>query len=662
MADLATAYLLLVPSLKGASKTIEGELTGIAGAAGPKVSEGLGKGILSNIGSIAAKAASVFAGVFTAKKVFDFGKASFDAYADFEQLAGGVEKIFNEMDTAKVMEDANDAFINLNMSANDYLTAINQTGAMFAQTMGDEKGYETAKAGMQAISDYATGTGRDINELNSKFSMITRSTSSYQSIADQFAGILPATSKDFLEQAKAAGFLGETYESLTDVPVAEYQEAVTKMLEKGVGDMGLTNNTAKESLGTLSGSIATTKTAWQNLVTEIGKPDADIGARISDMMTALMGENGEGGLLRNVTSEVGTIARNMISGIGTAVGIAAQWLAANAPTMLSNAMTSIKTLLSNVGTFLVEQAPTLAGQAAQTLLSFIENITAQGPEMATRFFETLATIIQSVKEWLVANWPTIVETVRTLLTNVITAIVEHGPQILANIQATIQTIVSHIATAASLMLNAAITFMGGLITGTSQEGAKLHEWFAGLPQRLLDALGDLGGLLVNAGSQIIQGLWDGLKSKFGEVKEWVSGIGSWIASHKGPKQYDLNLLVQNGQWIMTGLEQGLVSSIPSLTSTLNGITATISAGIGGNATAGIGLARGSMTSALGTTYANRPPMAASQPAAPSGATSWGDVVAEVSALRNDLATMGIYLDGKTLVGGIATRMDRALVM
>lgn len=662
MADLATAYLLLVPSLRGASKTIEGELTGIAGAAGPKVSEGLGKGILSNIGSIAAKAAAAFAGVFTAKKVFDFGKASFDAYSDFEQLAGGAEKIFSSLDQSKILADANGAFLTLNMSANEYLESINSVGATFAQTMGQEAGYETAKRGMQAIADFASGTGADLGMLNEKYKLITRSAGSYQSIADQFAGVLPQTNKDFLEQAKAAGFLKGEYEELTDVPVAEYQEAVTAMIEKGVAQQGLAGNTAAEALKTLSGSMAATKAAWSNLVTEIGKPDADIGARISDMMTALMGENGDGGLLRNVTSEVGTIASNMISGIGTAIGMAAQWLAANAPTMLSNAMTSISTLLSNVGTFLVEQAPTLAGQAAQTLLSFIENITAQGPEMATRFFETLATIIQSVKEWLVANWPTIVETVKSLLTNVITAIVQHGPQILANIQATIQTIVSHIATAASLMLNAAITFMGGLITGTSQEGAKLHEWFAGLPQRLLDALGDLGGLLVNAGSQIIQGLWDGLKSKFGEVKEWVGGIGDWIASHKGPKQYDLNLLVQNGQWIMTGLEQGLVSSIPSLTSTLNGITATISAGIGGNATAGIGLARGSMTSALGTTYANRPPMAASQPAAPSGATSWGDVVAEVSALRNDLATMGIYLDGKTLVGGIATYMDRALVM
>jgi len=34
-------------------------------------------------------------------------------------------------------------------------------------------------------------------------------------------------------------------------------------------------------------------------------------------------------------------------------------------------------------------------------------------------------------------------------------------------------------------------------------------------------------------------------------------MGSWIASHKGPKEYDLKLLVPNGGWIMQGLMNGL---------------------------------------------------------------------------------------------------------
>lgn len=648
MADLATAYIQLVPSLKGAQKTIEGELAGISGErAGGAIGDSMGEGLIGKLGGIASKAAQVLAGAFAAKKVFDFGKAAFDAYADFEQLSGGAEKIFDKIDQSKILDDANSAWKNLNMSANEYLASINQTGAMFAQTMGDEKGYETAKLGMQAISDYATGTGRDINELNGKFSAITRSTGSYQSIADQFAGILPATSKDFLEQAKAAGILSDSYEQLTDVPVAEYQEAVTKMLEKGVKDLGLEGNTAREALGTLSGSMLATKSAWQNLVTEFGKPDADIGARIGEMFTALMGENGEGGMLRNVVGEVGTIARNMIGAVSQGVQTGFGWLLANGPQLFSNLMNDISAqmpviqakvseIMTTVGQWLVANAPALIGQAAQLLMTFAEWLTGNGPVIVDK----VAGIFNLAWQWLVANGPTILQTIGQILSNVLAAIVQHGPQVLANIATTIGSIIGYIGSAATEMIPAAIEFMGGLITGTSEKGAELHEWFAGLPQRLLDALGDVGSFLVDAGRQIIDGFWTGLKSKWDDVTGWVGGLGDWIAQNKGPKSYDLALLVPNGQWIMTGLSEGIESGIPQLQRTLAGVT-------------------GSMQAAVSATYGAQAP--AQRPAAPVG-TGWSEVASAIGGLRGDMGSLGVYLDGNKLVGGISTRMDRALVM
>lgn len=174
------------------------------------------------------------------------------------------------MDFKQIEKDSQEAYFSMNLSAREYIDMMNKVGATFSQTMGDQKGYDTAKKGLQAISDYASGTGADINLLNDKFKLITRSTSSYQSIADQFAGILPQTTKDFLAQAQASGFLSTQYKKLTDVPVAEYQEAVTNMLEKGVDAMGLLGNTAEESRKTLTGSIAMTKKAWDNFLSGTG--------------------------------------------------------------------------------------------------------------------------------------------------------------------------------------------------------------------------------------------------------------------------------------------------------------------------------------------------------------------------------------------------------
>ena len=215
------------------------------------------------------------------------GTAAIKTYADFEQLSGGVQKIFNEIDYSMIEKDAQEAFKTMQMSANQYLEVMTTVGANFASTLGDAKGYEVAKQGMKAITDFATGTGRSVDELSEKYQMITKSTSSYQSIADQFAGILPATSAGFLEQAQAAGFLSDSYTKLTDVPMAEYQEAVTQMLTKGVDALGLTNNAANEATTTLSGSFSMLQGSWSNLLVAFANPEQDLNLAINDLKDSL---------------------------------------------------------------------------------------------------------------------------------------------------------------------------------------------------------------------------------------------------------------------------------------------------------------------------------------------------------------------------------------
>ena len=232
-------------------------------------------------GEISKLSQSVGAGLAKATKVgvsalSTLGTVAVKSFADYEQLAGGAAKIFDEMSQTKVLNDANNAYKELGLSANQYLAIINDVGATFAATMGDEAGYNTAKTGLKAISDYASGTGKNVDLLSEKFTMITRSTSSYQSIADQFSGILPATSKDFLAQAQAAGILSDSYTELTQVPIAEYQAAVSQMLQRGVAELGLANNTVLESETTISGSFMSMKAAASNFMVSLVDDNASV--------------------------------------------------------------------------------------------------------------------------------------------------------------------------------------------------------------------------------------------------------------------------------------------------------------------------------------------------------------------------------------------------
>ena len=308
------------------AKTFQGGMSAKTVAIGNIMSSA----ILKGVEKASQAATEVFAGAFT-------------NFAAFEQLTGGVEKIFNDMDTSRVFADANNAWRDLNMSANDYMATINDVGAMFSATMGDEAAYDAARKGMKAISDYSSGTGKNLDVLNQKFAMITRATSSYQSIADQFSGILPATSADFLAQAQAAGLLSEEYTKLTEVPISEYQTALVGMLEEGTKQLGLHGNTAAETAKTISGSIAGMQSAWSNFLTGIADDDADMGKLTDDLVEAI------GNVVDNALPRIQEIAENIGPALVGAISGALGEISPELQTAFENVASGIGGVATKIG-------------------------------------------------------------------------------------------------------------------------------------------------------------------------------------------------------------------------------------------------------------------------------------------------------------------------
>ncbi|MBR3430163.1 MAG: hypothetical protein IKG87_08715, partial [Clostridia bacterium] len=403
MTEIGKAYIQIVPSMQGFGDTVKTAITGETGRAGDSGGKQFGesfrssamtgmekvKSVVSNTLAAAAKVGVAAIGA-ASTAVVGLTKTAVKQYGEYEQLVGGAQKIFDQMDYSKIAADAQDAYRTMNLSASEYLSMMNSVGATFSQTMGDEKGYETAKRGMQAIADYASGTGKDVANLNDKFALITRSASSYQSIADQFSGILPALSKDFLSQAQAAGYLSKNYTDLTKVPVAEYQEAVSKMLQKGVEDLGLTNNTVKESEQTLTGSIAAMKASWQNLITGLADPNADLGSLIGTFV--------DRGViaLRNLTPAI----KQTMQGISRLVKEAAPIIAAELPGLITDLLPSLLSAAASMVSAVIENLPGILKAIGDAIPGIMEQIFASIesilPESLIPAFENLKNTINGV--------------------------------------------------------------------------------------------------------------------------------------------------------------------------------------------------------------------------------------------------------------------------
>lgn len=458
------------------------------------ISDKLGNGLktAAKVGVAAVTAASTAIAALT--------KQGVQSFAEYEQLSSGADKIFGEALSPKIFADAQNAYKDLNMSANEYLATINDVGATFSATMGAEAGYETARKGLQAISDYATGTGKNVGLLSQKFTMITRSAASYQSIADQFSGVLPATSAAFLEQAQAAGFLEDKYKSLTEVPIEEYQAAVASMLEKGVDALNLTGNTAAEAFNTLSGSISATRAAWSNLLTGLADDNADFDALFNNFVESATAS------VQLLLPRIMTV----LSGIGTMVTQLAPILVEAFPalveTVLPSVLASGVALVTALVQAIVTSLPAIITTAIDVLTTFLATIS----ENTDQVVETFTQIMLIISQTLLSSLPQLMMVVGELVGGMVVSLVQHAPELF---------------TAAAEMITALLASWRAMV---DRFGEVVREWLDAMVKKFNEKRAEF----LKMGDQVVADIMEGISNAWDNLVSWFNGLWDRLFSNR----------------------------------------------------------------------------------------------------------------------------------
>lgn len=229
-------------------------------------------------------------------QLFQLGKDSFNLYGNYEQLVGGVDTLFKDS-SLKVQEYANNAYKTAGLTANQYMETVTSFSASLLQGLhGDTaKAAQIADMAIVDMSDNANKMGTDMTLIQN----------AYQGFAKQNYTMLDnlklgyGGTKEEMQRllAEAQKLTGVKYDinNLSDVYNA---------IHVIQGELGITGTTAKESATTIQGSVASMKSAWQNLLTGMADENANHKQLVTNFVNSIIGENGEGGVLGNIIPRI----------------------------------------------------------------------------------------------------------------------------------------------------------------------------------------------------------------------------------------------------------------------------------------------------------------------------------------------------------------------
>lgn len=514
----------------------------------------------STVGKVAAGLTAAAAGATVA-----LAKSAVESYADYEQLAGGVETLFKDS-SGKVMEYANNAYKTAGLSANQYMETVTSFSASLLQSVGGDTG-KAADAANVAITDMADNA----NKMGTSMESVQNA---YQGFAKQNYTMLDnlklgyGGTKSEMERllSDAEKISGVKYDisNLNDVYSA---------IHVIQGELGITGTTAEEASSTIQGSAAMMKSAWSNMLTGIADDNADFDSLIQNLVDSV------GAFAENIIPRVETALKGIgelvtklapiiveaipglvdailpgfieaITGIVDALlGIIPELLPVLLDAVIQIGMELITSLASilpqlidailqgitQIITTITENLPTIIDAIVQGLLGMVQAISDNLPALVTALVQGLITLVQAILD----NLPLFVQAFVTLILSFVNAIMQALPQLIAALP----------------------TLITSLINGLLSYITQIIQMWITLITSLVQALPTIIQQIVEVLPQIIESIITALLSALPQIIE--CGIELLIALIEALPQIITTIVAAMPQ-IITGIINALVKCIPQL--------------------------------------------------------------------------------------------------
>lgn len=525
--------------------------------------------VMKGIGSSAIKVGKglAVAGAAAATAVTALVSKSVGAFADYEQLTGGVETLFgaggrsveeyaqsvgksvsdiqgkyDSLMSAQnaVLENANKAYMTAGMSANEYMDTVTGFSASLISSLGGDtnKAADYANSALVDMSDNANKMGTDMESIKN----------AYQGFAKQNYTMLDNLKLGYGGTQEEMKRLLSDAEKLTGqrYDISSFAD-ITQAIHAIQTQMDITGTTAKEASTTISGSWGSLKAAFQNVL--VGLTTG--GDMFNQSLDALVDSAKTFG--QNVIPAI----TGALSGVGSLIESLAPVIVAELPSMVSDILPHLVSAAKSLVTGLISQLPALGRAVLDAIPSIFDGMTDVIGEssvgklkgsfegLKNTITDTFSNIGPMLKDFceggistfcdalstamdLASGAISVIEALSPVIGAVAGAIITYkGAVMLWNAAETAKNVVMGISTAAQWALNVAMTAnpIGIVIVAIGAlVGAFIVLW------NKSEGFRNFWINLWEKVKAIVTSAWEGIKAGFEKIKNGISAVKEKVST------------------------------------------------------------------------------------------------------------------------------------
>jgi phage-related protein len=486
-----------------------------------------GEAILGGIKALGSAIASV------GKAFVNIGSQAIEGYAEFEQLEGGVKKLFGEDMAETVKKNANNAFKTAGMTANEYMETVTSFSASLINSLGGDTAKATDYADM-AISDMADNAntfGTSMESIQNAYQGFAKGNyTMLDNLKLGYGGTKSEMERLLRDAEKMPEAMGQKFD------LNNYADVV-KAINLTQQRLQIAGTTSAEASRTISGSLSATKSAWSNLITGIADDNANFEQLVGNLMESLLGDGEETGLINRILPRIEAV----MNGVVTMIPMLLETLLPKLLTIGTNLLT---TLLTGITSALPQIMPTVVQALMTVVQAIIDNLPLILQAGITILVELIKGIGQALPELIPAVIDAVLLMVETLIDNIdmiidagiqlliglADGLIEALPRLIEKIPVIIEKLINAIVNNLPKIIEAGITITIELAKGIIKAIPQLVSKIPQIITSLVNGLKEGISKIKDVGKDLISGMWNGIKEKWEGLKQKVSDLGNGIVN------------------------------------------------------------------------------------------------------------------------------------